>query len=136
MRKIGSDTWTSMMMGFIIGTMVILLLTFLGSRFPDKTIVQYSEELLGKWLARGIGLLLALFFIMAFVASANTMIHHVKEYFLPNTPFIIMCILYTLLCMYGVFLGVEVAVRFSMLGFVMITLITLAMLSGTFQDVK
>jgi spore germination protein KB len=136
MRKIGADTWTSMLIGFMIGTMVILLLTFLGSRFPDKTIVQYSEELLGKWFGRGIGLLLALFFIMAFGASANTMTLHLKEYFLPNTPFLVICILYTLLCMYGVFLGVEVAVRFSMLGFVMIVLITLAMISGTFQDVK
>lgn len=135
-RKIGSDTWTSMLIGFMIGTMVMMMLTFLGSRFPDKTIVQYTEELMGRWVGRGIGLILALFFMMAFGASANTMTLHLKEYFLPSTPALIICMLYTLLCMYGVFLGVEVAVRFSMLGFVMIVLINLAMVSGTIQDVR
>jgi spore germination protein KB len=136
MRKIGSDAWTSMIFGFIIGIMVMLLLTFINSRFPGKTIVQYSEEIMGKWVGHGIGLLLAVFFIMAFGASASTMMLHLKEYFLPDTPFFLICILYTLLCMYGVFLGIEVAVRFSMLGFVMIVLINLAMISGTFQDFK
>lgn len=136
MRKIGLDTWTSILIGFVIGIMVIMLLTFLGSRFPDKTILQYSEELLGKWVGRGIGIALALFFIMAFGTSANTMLLHLKEYFLPQTPFLILCILYTLLCMYGVSLGVEVVVRFSMLGFMMIVLLTLAMISGTFTDFK
>lgn len=136
MRRIGSDTWTSMLIGFIIGTGVILLLTFLGSRFPNQTIIEYGGQLLGKWAGRFAGGLLAGFFMMAFAASANTMTLHLKEYFLPNTPFWIICALYTLLCMYGVFLGIEVVVRFSMVGFVMIILINLAMLTGTFQDFK
>ncbi|MDF2659844.1 MAG: spore gernimation protein, partial [Paenibacillus sp.] len=30
----------------------LLLITKLGQRFPKQTIVQYSEELIGKWPAR------------------------------------------------------------------------------------
>lgn len=58
-RKIGADTWLSMTIGFVIGISVMLLITYLCSRFPDKTIIQFSEELCGKWIGRGIGLILA-----------------------------------------------------------------------------
>ncbi|HEX9061141.1 MAG TPA: endospore germination permease [Clostridia bacterium] len=135
-RKLGADTWLSMSIGFIFGILVMMLLVYLCSKFPDKTIIEFSEELLGKWGGRGVGIILALFFIIAFGASANVMMLHLNEYFLPETPFFLICLLYTLLCMYGVFLGVEVVVRFSLLGFIMSLLINVAMLTGTTEDLR
>ena len=135
-RKLGADTWLSMTMGFAIGILIMLLMTYLCSKFPEKTIIQFSQELLGKWTSRGIGLLLALFFIMTYGASASTLMLHLQEYFLPQTPFFIICILYTSLCMYGVFLGIEVIVRFSLVGFIMSVLISVAMVTGTLGDLK
>ena len=135
-RKLGADTWISMTIGFMIGIAIMLLMVYLCSKFPDKTIIEFAEVLIGKWVGRGIGIILALFFIMAFGASANVMTLHLSEYFLPETPFFIICLLYTLLCMYGVFLGVEVVVRFSLVGFIMIVLINIAMVTGTIEDIK
>jgi len=135
-RKIGADTWTSMIFGFAIGTLIITIMTYLGSKFPEKTIIQYSEELLGKWSGRFIGLLLTIFFAIAYAASANTLALHVKEYFLLETPFFVICLVYTLLCMYGVFLGIEVVIRFSLFGFVMSMLINITMIIGTIKDFR
>lgn len=135
-RKLGADTWISMTIGFMIGIAIMLLMVYLCSKFPDKTIIEFAEELIGKWVGRGIGIILALFFIMAFGASANVMTLHLSEYFLPETPFIIICLLYILLCMYGIFLGVEVVVRFSLVGFIMLVLINIAMVTGTIQDIN
>lgn len=135
-RKLGADTWISMAIGFIIGITIMLLMVYLCSKFPDKTIIEFAEVLIGKWVGRGIGIILALYFIMAFGASANVMTLHLSEYFLPQTPFFIICLLYTLLCMYGVFLGVEVAVRFSLVGFVMLVLINITMVTGTIADAR
>lgn len=70
------------------------------------------------------------------MASANVMMLHLNEYFLPETPFLLICILYTLLCMYGVFLGVEVVIRFSLVGFIMSILLNIAMITGTVEDLK
>ncbi|WP_152966061.1 GerAB/ArcD/ProY family transporter [Pseudobacteroides cellulosolvens] len=53
--------------------------------------------------------------------------------FKPNTKY---SILYTLLCAYGVFLGVEVVVRFSLVGFIMLVMITLTMVTSTIEDLK
>lgn len=133
-RKIGADAWASMLFGFIIGTIIMVLLTILCRKFPDKTIIQYSQEILGKWAGKVIGIVLVIFFIFAFGTSASVMALHLSEYFLPNTPFFIICLIYILLCMYGVFLGIEVIVRFSLLGFVMLLLVNITMLIGTYND--
>lgn len=136
MRKLGADTWLSMTIGFGIGIIIMLLMVYLCSKFPDKTIIEFSEELLGKWVGRVIGLTLTLFFILAYSASADTMILHLSEYFLPQTPFFLICLIYALLCMYGVFLGAEVVVRFSLVGFIMSLMINVAMVTGTIADIK
>lgn len=73
---------------------------------------------------------------MSFGASANVLTIHMSEYFLPSTPFIIICLLYILLCMYGVFLGIEVVVRFSLVGFIMLLLVSFTMITGTIGEVK
>lgn len=135
-RKLGKDTWQSMTIGFIIGIIIMFLLIYLCSKFPDKTIIEFSQQILGKWPGCVLGFLLALFFIMVFGASANVMTLHLSEYFLPQTPFILICTLYILLCMYGVLLGIEVAIRFSLVGFIMSVLICITMLTGTTEDLK
>lgn len=135
-RELGADMWISMTMGFTVGILIILLMVYLCSKFPDKTIIEFSEQLLGKWIGKSLGVLLALFFIMLYGASANTMILHISEYFLPQTPFSLICIIYTLLCMYGVFLGIEVVVRFSIVGFIMYMMIGITMITGTTEDFK
>jgi spore germination protein KB len=133
-REIGADTWLSMTFGFVIGCIIIIMLTYLSSKFPDKTIIGYSEELLGKWGGKSISILLFLFFIIAYATSANVLILHLKDYFLLETPTFILCIVYTLLCAYGVYLGIEVIVRFSLIGLLMLFSITVFMIIGTMTD--
>jgi len=90
-RAVGQDTWISMSFGFMVGALVMLIMAYLNSRFPEKTIVQYTEELWGKVAGVIIGLLLAVFFIVAFGVCANVLIIHASAYFLPETPVIVLC---------------------------------------------
>lgn len=133
-RKIGADVWTSMLIGFFIGIIVIALLTFLCSRFPEQSIIQYSQVLLGKWMGKAIGLVLACFFVVAFAVSADVMVLHLKEYFLFETPVFVICLIYVLLCMYGARLGFEVVVRLSLIGFLMLLLLNITMFLGVIKD--
>lgn len=135
-RKVGGDTWTTMLFGFVIGIGIILMLTYVNSKFPEKTIIQISEELMGKWPSKILGMLLVIFFAFAFSTSANVMTLHVKEYFLLETPFLIICVIYTVLCTYGVYLGIEVIVRFALIGFFMSLFINLTMVAGTIKDFR
>ncbi|MGE5404424.1 MAG: GerAB/ArcD/ProY family transporter [Candidatus Saccharibacteria bacterium] len=135
-RRLGADTWVSMTIGFILGILVVLLMTYLCSKFGDKTIIELSEELLGKWFSVAVTVLLTVYFILSFGVSANVMTMHISQYFLPETPFILICILWIVICMYAVYLGIEVTARFSLISFLMVVLITVTMVTGTMQDIK
>ncbi|WP_337104339.1 GerAB/ArcD/ProY family transporter [Paenibacillus sp. YIM B09110] len=39
------------LIGLLIGSISLSIVIWLGIRFPRKTIIQYSEDLIGKWLA-------------------------------------------------------------------------------------
>ncbi len=123
-----------MTIGFIMGTLVLLLLVFISSKFSEQTIIQISEQVLGKWSSKIVGIILMLFFAVAFATSANVMTMHLKEYFLIETPFGIICLVYILLCMYGVFLGLENIIRFALFGFLGCLLINITMIFGTWND--
>lgn len=133
-RSMGTDVWTSMIIGYIIGFGIIMLIAYLGSRFPEKTIIQHSENIIGKWGGKLIGGILTLFFIGAFAASANTMILHVSEYFLQNTPYLLVCLVYVLVCAVAVYYGFEVFMRYSVIALIGAITITATMIIGTLQD--
>lgn len=135
-RAIGQDTWISMSMGFAAGALIMTAMAYIGSRYPEKTIVQYSEELLGKAAGIVIGLMLALFFIIAFAVCANVLIIHASAYFLPETPYIVLCLVFTLLCMYAVYVGIEVIARYAFLGLVSILLMNFLMMWGGLEDFR
>lgn len=135
-RKLGADAWLSMTIGFLCGILILMLTVWLCSKFPDKTIIEFSGLILGKWVGKGVGILLALYFMAAFGVSANVMTLHLSEYFLPETPFLLICIFYVLLCMLGVVAGIEVIIRFSFVGFIMLVLISLTMVTGTITDLN
>lgn len=133
-RKVGADVWTAMTLGFGISAVFIILTTHISSKFPDKTMIRASEEIFGKWISKAIAIFFAVYFAFAYGVSANVMLMHLKQYFLPETPFIVLTIIYTLVCAYGVKLGPEVVIRFSFLGFIALWGINITMILGTMQD--
>jgi spore germination protein len=50
------------LLGMLVSFVGLLFVILLGMRFPQQTIVQYSELLIGKWPARCFSVLLILFF--------------------------------------------------------------------------
>lgn len=135
-RAVGADVWTSMLIGFVVGTVVVVAVTFLGSKFPEKTMIQYAEELIGRASAKIMGALLAIFFIVAFALSADVVVIHLSEYFLIDTPVIVICLIWAALSMYGAWLGFEVVARISLIGLLMIILLNVAMFLGVVKDFR
>lgn len=133
-RAIGGDTWISMSFGFIEGALLIIVMAYLGSKFPEKTIIQYSKELWGKPVSKILGIVLAIFFITAYGVSANILIIHATEYFMPDTPVIVLCLVYTMICMYAIYLGIEVVARFAFFGMASIVAMDILMIMGTVDE--
>ncbi|BCG61601.1 GerAB/ArcD/ProY family transporter [Paenibacillus sp. URB8-2] len=55
------DGWLTIIIATLTGVAVVLLFTSLGLLFPKRSIIQYSEIILGKWIGKIVGFLYVLY---------------------------------------------------------------------------
>jgi len=130
-RRVGNDSWLSMLLAFVGGALVMVLMVQLARRVQGQDLFQYLPRLLGTAAGKLAQLLLGLFFLGVFVASAVTIEHHINDFLMPDTPFIVFVVIYTVLTAYGVYLGIETAARFSLLGYLGGIAIAVSMMLGS-----
>ncbi len=105
------DAWLSVLLSMVVGVVTAWLVSTLGRRFPDLTIVQYGERILGRVLGKVVGLVYAAFFL-----HINTVI--VREFgellltgFMPETPLVVFIGTIIVVAAYGAWAGPEVLAR-------------------------
>lgn len=107
------DVWISTLLSFLICVIFLLPVFLLARKYPDKTIIEYSELLLGKIGGKIVGLLYVFFFLHV---SANT-VRLFGEYFtaapMPETPLVVFLITLVLVAAYAAYSGAEVIGRVS-----------------------
>ncbi|KRF07151.1 spore gernimation protein [Paenibacillus sp. Soil766] len=74
------------LLGFLIGLLGLWLLTKLGMRFPAQSIIEYSEDLIGKWPARGFSVLIIGFFCLLTALASREFGEVVVTSVLSKTP--------------------------------------------------
>lgn len=57
--------------GILLGLFGLLLITLLGIRFPENTIMVYSEKIIGQWMARIGGVMIVAFFLILTALAAR-----------------------------------------------------------------
>lgn len=108
---VGQDAWISV----IIGTLLVALSVYypladLGTNYPDKTMVQYSQDILGKPLGKLIGFMFLYYFFSLHCWTIRTF----GEMFvalMPETPKIVFIAVMALIIAYAVYNGLEVIGR-------------------------
>lgn len=124
------DAWISAIVGTSVGLLLIVMLGKLAGRFPDMTLVQMSEWLLGKWLGKLVGLS---YFVFAFLLSVF-MLRYIGDFMtsqmMTETPIEAIHILFLTIVVMGVLLGLETYTRTAEIMFPWVTLffVTLAIL--------
>lgn len=116
-REVGRDMWISGIIS-VLTTLVLVYITIrVAGKYPDKTIVEYSQELL--WLIPGkiIGILLTLYFFIASVNTISMYIHHLTDFLLPETPFLVVTVLHVFVVSYLLYKGPEAIARMGVIGF-------------------
>ncbi len=66
------DGWIASMLGIGAGLLSVFLYSALGNRYSDKTLAEYSEQILGKWLGKAVALLFLSFFPVSQKSSQKT----------------------------------------------------------------
>src|SRR5690349_7730547 len=94
------------LLGMGLGMFGLWLVTKLGMRFPDKTLVLYSEDIIGKWLARLFSVLVILFFAELTALTAREFGEVVVTAVLKKTPLevtvIVMLLLAAISCRHDI----------------------------------
>lgn len=108
---ISQDAWISIIIATIIAALfVIYPIADLGMRYPGKTIIEYSESILGKFLGKTLGLVLIYWFFQ-FHCWTLREFAEVAMIFLPETPILFITIFFALIIAYACFYGIEVIGR-------------------------
>ncbi|WP_418790728.1 GerAB/ArcD/ProY family transporter [Phosphitispora sp. TUW77] len=112
------DTWISVAFG---ATLIALLVAFICMRlsvyYPDKSVVEYAPELIGKIGGKFIGLLYILFFTHFSAIIVREFGEFLVSAFLPETPLLVFNLIIVLLAAYAVYNGMEVLCRINQLIF-------------------
>jgi len=106
-RLAKQDLWLSPIWGSISGILAVCIASKLNKLYPEQTIIQYSEHILGKIAGKIVGLTFILYFL-----HLNGMV--IREYgefvvgtFLNNTPMYIVMGAMLLVCSLAVYGGIE-----------------------------
>lgn len=107
----GNDVWLSPIIASSIGFLAVFIAVKLYHYYPGKTIIQTSEEILGRILGKIIGFLFLSFYIEMSGNIARTYSEFLVTSFLPKTPQIVIIAFMMCLCGFCIYGGLEVLAR-------------------------
>ncbi|OAB40463.1 GerAB/ArcD/ProY family transporter [Paenibacillus antarcticus] len=117
------DTWIGYIIGSGIGLLFVLLYNKLGSYFPNMTIIEYSEKILGKWLGKTVSFLYFTYFFHCTAYFLRQLGDFINIYILTQTPIVAIYIIFFLIIIMGVRIGLEPFARASEIFYPLILLL-------------
>ncbi|MFZ5652326.1 MAG: GerAB/ArcD/ProY family transporter [Bacillota bacterium] len=110
-KEAAQDSWMSVILVTAFGLAAGMVIAGLGTRFPDKTIVQYGGLVAGRNLGWAIGLLYAAFFLYINTFIIREFAEMMITIFLPETPLLVFSVGLVMASAYAVRGGLEVLAR-------------------------
>jgi spore germination protein KB len=130
------DAWISALIGWGEGFLLTYLYISLSMRYPNKSIFQYSEDILGKWM----GKLVAILFITYFFIDASLMLMEIGDFvttqIMQETPIEIILVLFTVIIVMGVRSGAEAFSRVSEMLFPYFLLLSFVLIVFIYPQIK
>lgn len=127
-EEVGPDGWVVLLLAAIIVFIIGLLMVALMKKFPQQTIVEINNSLMGKFLG---GLISIGFFVYCIIFSAievRVFGEITKEYLLLNTPIEVLMITLLIAAVYLVRSGIEPIVRMAQIIFPIVIIIALVVI--------
>ncbi|MDD9270588.1 GerAB/ArcD/ProY family transporter [Paenibacillus sp. GCM10023248] len=124
------DAWLSALFGSGVGVLIAFLLKTLAARFPNLSLPEYSEKILGIWLGRAVS---AIFFLYFFLLSAQ-LLRDVGDFMLaqimPETPLYAILLLFLAVVLLAIHSGLETIARAVEVFFPLLVLLVLVLFVG------
>lgn len=134
-RQVGRDMWLSSIISIFVALPFVAIAIYIGRNFPNKTVVEYCKELLGSVLGKVLGLILTIYFFLCSCSSVTMYIHHLSDFLLTQTPFLIMTVMHVLVICYLVWEGEEVIGRTAIIAFSMAIIFYLIVSTASLPEI-
>ncbi len=131
-----NDLWLSPVWASLIGYVTVYIAYQLHKLYPKQTVIQYSEQIIGRAGGKVLGFLYVFFYIQLTGQLARSYGEFVVDSFLVNTPISVIIASMLLLCALAVRGGVEVLGRLSEFffpAFIFPLIILIVLLSPDFE---
>ncbi|WP_163102978.1 GerAB/ArcD/ProY family transporter [Peribacillus alkalitolerans] len=105
------DVWISVILGGLIPIVIALIMVKLCERFPNKTIYQFSQEIIGKWLGSILSGLIIVLFLISSGYQVRVMADTIGPYLLQGTPSWAIIMPFLWIGLYLIFGGINAIAR-------------------------
>ncbi|MBW5447959.1 GerAB/ArcD/ProY family transporter [Cohnella sp. CFH 77786] len=101
------DAWISAAAGLLFGVLIVLLLRKMGTRFPESTLPQYSQGILGRWAGSAVAFLFFLHALLLCSLTTRSLSVFMASTMMPETPIQWIIGLYLFIAAVGARKGIE-----------------------------
>jgi len=130
------DTWLAVLAALFIGVLFALVYIALATRFPGKTLIQINDLIFGPFLGKLVSIQYLWLFISTLSVYLWFMGDFVLTYLMPETPIILVLIMFALLCAYAVRQGIEVIARIAFMAVTITSIIIILTFLLLIKDMK
>jgi spore germination protein KB len=116
------DSWLAVVSGWVVSVPFVLSYIFLAQKFPGKNLIQINDLIYGSYLGKLVSVLYICYFWQLISQNLRFIADFVLTFILPETPMVVILIMFTFISAWAVRSGLEVIARCS------IILVTVSML--------
>lgn len=135
-KSAGTGGWVSLLIATIIFIFITYIITKLQYIFEGKTLLEYSEQLIGKFFTYIIAILYIVYFFVFFTMFTRGYCDTIRLVILAKTPVIYLCLLFYLIVCYALLNGLNVIARICQIYGVIIVIATIVINTILFAQGK
>lgn len=105
------DVWLSVLLAGPFNYFILTVFLALADRFPNMSLAQYGEKMLGVWAGKALTFTYLLFFLLLSALVLRNISDFIGLSVLPQTPIWFIDVTFMIVVIYGVFLGIETIAR-------------------------
>jgi spore germination protein KB len=130
------DLWLALIVAFMISIPLALLYLTLALKFPGQNLIQINDAIFGPYLGKVVSFQYIMLFLM--IVSANLWFagDFFVSFFFPETPILVIIIMFAFICAWGVRAGIEGIARMSIILVLVTILITLTTFIFLLNEMK
>lgn len=125
---VGSGAVFGIILGHILAGIAMVVIIYLGQRFPQETIFEYGQHIVGTFASKLIGLAFVFVWILTTARMTRSFADFIKIWLLPQTPIEIIIFLFFVVSAYIIRHGIEPIVRTMEILFYLFILVSIVLI--------